>query len=47
MTQLEELTKCIKRLSPDAVNTLLAAVKYFCHQKIPLGFLIVPIVAAQ
>ena len=27
MTRLEELTKCIKKLSADAVNTLLDAVK--------------------
>lgn len=27
MTKLEELTKCIKKLSADAVNTLLDAVE--------------------
>lgn len=47
MTGLEELTKCIKKLSADAVNTILDAVKHFWHLKVLLTFLIVPIATAQ
>jgi hypothetical protein len=43
MTQLEELTKCIKKLSADAVNTLLDAIKILLASNLPLVFLTAPL----